>query len=437
MPFKTGAPRAVLLLCIYAVASQGLIQAAEETTKTPPSVSADTQDGGDVAKLKAQVAAQQVQLEQLRVALEEQKKMIEAMIRPAADPIKPESNKPSSLGEVASLSPVIPPASPAASSPVLFPLAVQKGETQAPSPLSLRIGESFLTPVGFMDFTSINRTTVSGSGIGTNFGSIPFNNAQGGKLSEFRLNPQNSRIGFRFDSLFHGTNVLGYMEADFLGNNPGNVAVTSNSNTLRMRLYWVQLKKDKMELLAGQSWSLLTPGRIGISPLPGDLFYSQDVDVNYQAGLTWSRDPQVRFVYHASKSFAMALSLENGEQYVGGSAGAGIVVPPTALATTEFSQFNNGGTTVAAPQLHPDVIAKVAYDFLAASDGHSRFHIEANGLLSSFKGFNNVTGLRYTRTGGGGSLNLNLELFPGLRIITNNYASKAAADIYLAKPRTW
>ena len=43
-------------------------------------------------------------------------------------------------------------------------------------------------------------------------------------------------------------------------------------------------------MLGGQSWSMMTPERKGISPLPGDIFYSQDMDVNYQAGLTWGRN---------------------------------------------------------------------------------------------------------------------------------------------------
>jgi len=420
MRLKTAASRATLLLCVYTVASQGPIQAAEESTKTSPSVSADAQDGGDVAKLKAQVAAQQVQLEQLRVALEEQKKMIEAMIRPTG-PNRPDPNKPSSLGEVASLAPVVPSA-PVTPSPVLFPLAVQKGDSPAPSPLSLQIGDSFLTPVGFMDFTSINRTTVSGSGIGTNFGSIPFNNAVNGKLSEMRLSAQNSRVGFRFDSRYKGASILGYLESDFLGNNPGNVAVTSNSDTMRLRVYFVQIKKDKLEILGGQSWSMLTPGRVGISPIPGDLFYSQDIDVNYQVGLTWSRDPQLRFVYHPSKNLAMGLSLESPEQYVGGSAGGSTIVPPSNLVP-EFGELNSGAATLGTPNLHPDIVGKIAYDALAASDGHSRFHAEIAGVESTFKVYNPLTNIRFTKAGGGGSLNLNFELLPGFRLITNNFVS--------------
>ena len=55
-----------------------------------------------------------------------------------------------------------------------------------------------------------------------------------------------------------------------------------------------------MEFLAGQSWSMLTPNRIGISALPGDLFYSQVIDINYMAGLTWTRQPGARILYHPS-----------------------------------------------------------------------------------------------------------------------------------------
>ena len=59
--------------------------------------------------------------------------------------------------------------------------------------------------------------------------------------------------------------------------------------------------KGKFEFLAGQSWSLMTPNRKGISPLPGDIFYSQDIDVNYQLGLVWGRIPGFRLAYHPQR----------------------------------------------------------------------------------------------------------------------------------------
>ena len=71
----------------------------------------------------------------------------------------------------------------------------------------------------------------------------------------------------------------------------------------------MDVRKDKFEFLAGQSWSLLTPNRKGISALPGDLFYSQVVDINYMAGLTWTRQPGLRFLYHPTEKVAMGFPL--------------------------------------------------------------------------------------------------------------------------------
>ncbi len=86
-----------------------------------------------------------------------------------------------------------------------------------------------------------------------------------------------------------------------------------------MRLYWVDVKYGKFEVLAGQSWSFLTPNRNGLGALPGDLFYSQDVDTNYQVGLTWTRNASLRFIAHPNKNFALGVSFENPEQTLPGS----------------------------------------------------------------------------------------------------------------------
>ena len=45
-----------------------------------------------------------------------------------------------------------------------------------------------------MDATSITRSTNHGSGIGTSFGTIPFDNTPQGNLSETRFSTQNSRL---------------------------------------------------------------------------------------------------------------------------------------------------------------------------------------------------------------------------------------------------
>ncbi|HEX4566689.1 MAG TPA: hypothetical protein VH138_08645, partial [Vicinamibacterales bacterium] len=42
------------------------------------------------------------------------------------------------------------------------------------SPLAIHVGDADLLIGGFMDLTSITRSTNTGNGIGTSFGSIPF-----------------------------------------------------------------------------------------------------------------------------------------------------------------------------------------------------------------------------------------------------------------------
>src|SRR5208282_2440635 len=107
--------------------------------------------------------------------------------------------------------------------------------------------------------------------------------------------------------------------------------VTSNSSTFRLRHYYAQLTRGKFELVGGQAWSLMTPGRNGISPVSTDLFISQVQDSNYQLGITWGRQSQLRMVYHPNPQWAMALSIENPNQYL--STG---VVLPNATFNTEF-----------------------------------------------------------------------------------------------------
>lgn len=298
------------------------------------------------------------------------------------------------------------------------------------SPISFRIGNMDFTPGGFLDFTSVTRTTALGSGIGTSFGSIPLNTSlPAADLTETRFSAQNSRISLKAQGDFGDTNVLGYVEADFLGYQPPNALVTSNSNSLRMRLYFADLKRGPFEIQAGQMWSFMTPNRNGLSPLPSDVFYSQDMDTNYQVGLTWARQAAVRFIVHPTSWWAFGVSLENPEQFVPTT-----VVLPGASGTTASpfaSQFDNGSSDTSSsaavnntkvPNLMPDVIVKTAFD---GHIGERHMHIEAAGLIRSFKVVNQLSSPAETSTlvGGGGSVNANLELFKNFHAIANTYYS--------------
>jgi hypothetical protein len=299
---------------------------------------------------------------------------------------------------------------------------IRQSEKPKQSPLTIRLGDADFTVGGFMDFTSFFRSTNLGSGIGTSFGSAPFSNTMAGHLTESRFSTQNSRVSLKAESQVGANKVTGYLETDFLGFQPANGFVTSNSNSLRMRLYWVRLERGKFDVLAGQSWSLLTPGRIGISPNPSDIFFSQDMDTNYQVGLTWSRQAQIRVVYHPSKVWALGVSLENPQQFVTSAVtlpGASCSTSPAGPYCNQLDISGTGGST-STPNLHPDVIGKVTYD---PQVGKRQIHVEVAGLLRSFKVFNPATSTTSGITGGGASANLNLEIVKNFHFVLNNFFS--------------
>jgi hypothetical protein len=409
----------------------------------------------ELAKLKAQIEEQQKQIEQLSKLLMEEKKLLDkasesssatpaAATAPAATnevaatstaaPAAPAASvaaaSPASadssssipvrmlpnMGEVASSSPMLPPPPPAKAPRVLDP---QVPAGQPSSPLQFRIGDAAITPVGFMDLTGFWRNENAGSGIGSSFGSVPLNNAATAHLSEFRFSPQNSRIGFRVDADVKGAHVIAYNEIDFLGTSGSNsIGVTNGAFVPRLRLFWADVRKDQFEFLAGQSWSLLTPNRRGLSPLPGDIFYSQVMDVNYLVGLTWARQPELRFVYHPSETIAIGFSASNPNQYVGGSAGGSTTTFPAALTSLAGTQFDNTTTTaLSTPNLTPDFIAKIAFD------PTSRVHFEIAGLERNFKDWNPNTNVHFTKVGGGGSFNSNIQIVKNLTLIENFFWS--------------
>ena len=383
----------------------------------------------DIAALKAQLADQLQQIDALKSAIEEEKNLIEKAVNGAPSRDDRDSfalPRDRALGDVASTRPIIP-----SIAPLATPVVIAGQKTATPGnpcegpfdtnavPPYLRFGSVCIVPIGFMDATFLWRDKNAASGIGTNFGSVPYNNVANGKLSESRFSPQNSRIGFRIDGEWKGTHFIGYNEFDFLGTS-GSSALTVNNGAFvpRIRLYWVDARKGSWEFLAGQSWSMLTPNRRGISPLPGDLFYSQAMDVNYVAGLTWSRQPGMRLLYHAGNSVTFGFSVENPDQYIGGSGGGSTIVLPAAYTGLSGTQLDAGSLVNAAPQLTPDFIAKIAFD------PSSRFHAEAGGIVSTFKDLNTANlalGQTNTKAGGGVLVGMNGEIFKNFRLITTNF----------------
>jgi hypothetical protein len=297
----------------------------------------------------------------------------------------------------------------------------QKPGEQQPSPLSWRIGAAEFTPGGWADIMGVFRSSDIGSGTGTTFGSIPFNNqTPQAALTEFRATAQTSRLNLKVETNVNdSTSVLGYVESDFNGFQPPNAYTSTNSGTFRLRLAFADIKHGKWEVIGGQTWSLLTPNRVGLSAMPSDVFTGYRLDTNYVAGLVYARQAAFRLVYHPTDWWSIGFALENPQQYAPSS----VVFPSTFFS----GQFDNGsgasnGTGAASnpaiPNLHPDVIVKSAFDWKL---GDHALHLEAAGLIRSFKVFNNIESPSDTNsiTEGSGSLNASFEAFHNFRLIAN------------------
>ena len=398
----------------------------------------------EIEQLKQMLADQQRQINELRQALTQRPKTepesnvsasTGSSVIPRIDPTPVSTYR--NLGQVASTTAILPHAAtlPVARALPAIPLPQAPAAASAASknpceadpdrtiPTFLRIGNVCVVPIGFMDFTPFWRDKNAASSMGSNFGSIPYNNVPNGNLSELHFSQQNSRLGFRVDGDWKGTHFIGYNEFDFNGTSGAtNLAVSNGAIVPRLRLYWVNAHKGKVEFLAGQSWSMLTPNRNGISALPGDLFYTQVIDINYVAGLTWTRQPGLRVLVHPNKHTTFGFSVEQADQYIGGSAGGSPITLPTNLTGLISSQLDGAQNITLAgylgqPAYTPDFIAKLALDF-------SRVHFEVAGLESNFK----TVGLAapftsHTKAGGGVLVGLNVALTKNFRLMTSNFLS--------------
>jgi hypothetical protein len=404
---------------------------AADPAASPASPAPAATTPAELAKLKAQLDRQQEQIEQLLAALAAQRTMLEqaGMATPAADRVQQHATPADRL--IASTTPVALPPLPAPApipAPMASPAQAQAqaaAPAEASSPLQLKIGNVTIMPVGFMDFTTFFRDKDAASSMGTNFGSVPYNNAVQGNLSEFHFSNQNSRIGFRVDGNWKGAHFIGYNEFDFNGTSGStSLAVSNGAIVPRLRLYWLDVRKGSIEFLAGQSWSMLTPNRKGLSALPSDLFYSQVVDINYIAGLTWTRQPGLRVLFHGSQDKVnFGISVEQADQYIGGSGGGGAITLPSALSGLVPTQVDSAGNISGAsylqsPTLTPDIIAKAAFD------PSSRFHFEVGGILSSFKTASVAAPWsHHTTTGEGMTFGLNAGITKDVRFVASGLLS--------------
>src|SRR4051812_24292007 len=279
------------------------------------------------------------------------------------------------------------------------------------SPLTIHLGDADFLIGGFIDAGAIMRSTNVASGPATTFLSIPMGNTPQGHLRETRFSAQSTRLNLLITTKVGSAAVKGFFEIDFLGNDAGNVFVTTNAHTPRLRHGWAQYSRGKFDFTGGQAWTLLTPNRNGLSPLSGDVIFSQNFDPNLQLGLVWARQAQFRFVAHPTKTFAAGVSIENPQPFIGTA-----VVLPASFPAVEVDT----GSTPGAPSPYPDVIGKVAFD---PQTGKTHQHLEAAFLVRSYRTYGPTADQTFSATGSGLSASGVFELVKGISVIGTTMVS--------------
>ncbi len=133
---------------------------------------------------------------------------------------------------------------------------------------------------GFVEADTIIDSTQSFTELQGNTG-IAKIGTEAGDNSRFQMGARNSRFGFKVESptTDSGVKAMGNLEMDFLGVAGGTAEANIYSTpTFRMRHGFVKLQTPAIDVLVGQTWSVLgssmifTPATVDIQGVPAELY---------------------------------------------------------------------------------------------------------------------------------------------------------------------
>jgi hypothetical protein len=275
-----------------------------------------------------------------------------------------------------------------------------------------------LTFGGWIDLTGIYRTRNIASDTGSVYNFIPFQQSRNFNTPESRFSARQSR----FSVLAEGdvgavTHLAGYGEIDFEGAAQTANSVATNSFNPRMRQLSVAFDRTDLgfHVLAGQSWSLNAPSKVGIDPRGVDA--PGVIDFESVPGFLAARQPGIRVWQDIGPEFKLAASVENPQtSFFGGNVPAvgtpaagpqGVLNPNLQVNLTgPGGSFFNNANNLSLNQV-PDVTVKAAWD---PRLGPYRLHIETWGLYRQF--FDRFNFANHTYDTGSFGGHINAELIP-------------------------
>lgn len=129
-----------------------------------------------------------------------------------------------------------------------------------------------------------------------------------------RLSARDSRLNFDFRLPTSFGQVRAFAELDFLNAVPANAQTQVNNFAVNLRHAWFEVGpgEGKWTFRAGQDWSAFVT-----------LQSYNDIFSGFQHGLTFVRQPQLRFTKWLSPANSITVSVENPQGDVAGATGAG------------------------------------------------------------------------------------------------------------------
>jgi hypothetical protein len=278
--------------------------------------------------------------------------------------------------------------------------ATEKRIRNLEEPVSITYKGIKLTPSGYLQFATIDRTKNMNSDTADKYGSVPLNNTANAYMSEFRASGRASRIAFKAEAAPKNLKVMGYVEMDFLGAATDANETQSNSYTPRLRLAFANVDfPSGWSIAGGQNWSMIQTTRKGIDPLSEWL--PSLIDNSYTPGFSYAREGTIRVVKKLAPGYWMGLSVENPATVSSVSCVQGTTLSSSKALTSCASAFTGGaiqglqnGPNTASPSSgFANVIASgtttagnpstnVAPDFVvkfAAEPGWGHYEVKAIG----------------------------------------------------------
>jgi len=335
-----------------------------------------------VEELKAAVAAQQQQIQQLMQQLQQQRQSLsqaQQQASEAASAASAASSKADSAASEAStaqqsLAKVQTDVTDVKANATTQALELQETQKKMnESPVALKFKGITLTPGGFLAAETVYRQHSVIGDVNTPFTATPFPGANNYNLSEFFGSGRQSRITLLAEGKLSSATLRGYYEADWLSAGVTSNGNQSNSYTNRQRQLFAQAQLDSGWIFTGgQQWSLVTETKSLLNNRTEAL--PMTIDAQYHVGFSWTRQYGFRVVKNMGTKAALGFSVENAQALVTVHGNASNFLLGGPGAGGGLYNFSANYSANAAP----DFVLK-----LAAEPGFG--HYEIGGIISTFR----------------------------------------------------